>query len=208
METETVLDFYSETFLLPDGSYANCEIMDTGGQEIYDSQNRTYYKRADGCLLVYDITKEDTFNAIENYYVDEINNNCKENIKVILLGNKTDLEKDRKISKEKGLELAEKYKFFFMETSCVKNHNVADAFETLIIKTNTEMIKNEQLNLNENEEIEKKEEGKKVFKIKIEKEEEDNNEVNNEVLKINNTSEQVSAKSKTKNKNKKKENCC
>ena len=178
--------------------------MDTGGQEIYDSQNRTYYKRADCCLLVYDITREETFNAIENFYINEINNNCKENIIIILLGNKTDLEKDRKISKQKGSELADKYKFFFMETSCVKNHNVADAFETLIIATNTELEK-EKLNVKEKVDIEKKEKDKKNFKIKIEKEE-DNNEVNNEVLKINDNSEQVSMK--TKKNNAPNSNCC
>jgi GTPase SAR1 family protein len=180
--------------------------MDTGGQEIYDSQNRTYYKRADCCLLVYDITREETFNAIENFYINEINNNCKENIIIILLGNKTDLEKDRKISKQKGSELADKYKFFFMETSCEKNHNVADAFETLIIVTNTEMIEKEKLlNVKEKVDIEKKEKDKKNFKIKIEKEE-DNNEVNNEVLKINDNSEQVSMKTKKNNANN--SNCC
>ena len=178
--------------------------MDTGGQEIYDSQNRTYYKRADCCLLVYDITREETFNAIENFYINEINNNCKENIIIILLGNKTDLEKDRKISKQKGSELADKYKFFFMETSCEKNHNVADAFETLIIATNTELEK-EKLNVKEKVDIEKKEKDKKNFKIKIEKEE-DNNEVNNEVLKINDNSEQVSMK--TKKNNAHNINCC
>ena len=178
--------------------------MDTGGQEIYDSQNRTYYKRADCCLLVYDITREETFNAIENFYINEINNNCKENIIIILLGNKTDLEKDRKISKQKGSELADKYKFFFMETSCEKNHNVADAFETLIIATNTELEK-EKLNVKEKVDIEKKEKDKKNFKIKIEKEE-DNNEVNNEVLKINDNSEQVSMK--TKKNNAPNSNCC
>ena len=161
--------------------------MDTGGQEIYDSQNRT------------------SFNAIENFYINEINNNCKENIIIILLGNKTDLEKDRKISKQKGSELADKYKFFFMETSCEKNHNVADAFETLIIATNTEMIKKEKLNEKEKEDVEKKEKDKKNFKIKIEKEE-DNNEVNNEVLKINDNSEQVSMKTKKIKANN--SNCC
>ena len=39
METDTIFDYYSETFQLPDGSYVNCEIMDTGGHERYDSLN-------------------------------------------------------------------------------------------------------------------------------------------------------------------------
>ena len=87
--------------------------MDTGGQEKFNAQNRIYYKRADCCLLVYDITNKDSFNAIENYYVKEIKDLCRENIKVILVGNKTDLKDKRIISSEDGTNLANKYHFFF-----------------------------------------------------------------------------------------------
>ena len=47
MDTETIFDHFSETYQLQDGSYVNCEILDTGGQEKYNAVNRTYYKRAD-----------------------------------------------------------------------------------------------------------------------------------------------------------------
>ena len=116
-ESRTIFDYYSETYELPDGSFVNCEIMDTGGQEKYDSQNRIYYRRADCCLLVYDITNKSSFQAIENFYIDEINNYCKEEIIVLLVGNKTDLENKRKISSKKGAKLATKYKYCFKETS-------------------------------------------------------------------------------------------
>ncbi len=121
--------------------------MDTGGQEIYDSVNRQYYTKADCCLLVYDITNEDSFSAIENFYVKEIKDLCKENIKVILVGNKTDLKDERKISKKDGAKLAQKYNFMFKETSCEYNSNVADVFETIITMTHTEkMEKGDYLN--------------------------------------------------------------
>ena len=45
MDTETIFDHFSETYQLQDGSYVNCEILDTGGQEKYNAVNRTYYKR-------------------------------------------------------------------------------------------------------------------------------------------------------------------
>ena len=115
--------------------------MDTCGQEHFDSQNRLYYRRADCCLLVYDITNKESFNDIINFYIKEINDYCIEDIKVILLGNKTDLKNERKISTKEGTKLAAKHKFYFMETSCEENYNVADAFETIIIMTNNEMIK-------------------------------------------------------------------
>jgi len=68
----TIFESYSETFQLPDGSYVNCEILDTGGQEIYNALNRQYYQRADCCVLVYDITNEDSFKECKNYYYQEI----------------------------------------------------------------------------------------------------------------------------------------
>ena len=175
---------------MPDGSYVNCEILDTGGQEKFDSQNRNYYQRADCCLLVYDITNEDSFNQIEEFYVNEINNNCKKDTIVILLGNKTDLVDQRIISQQQGADLAEKNKYIFMETSCEINYNVVDAFETLIITTNTEMIKKGQVKLNEKERL-------KPF-------DEEEGEENNEVLK---TQESNKRKKTGKRKNQKKK-CC
>ena len=149
----TIFDYYSETYELPDGSYVNCEILDTGGQEKYDAQNRIYYRRADCCLLVYDITNKNSFKAIKNYYINEINNYYKKYIPVILLGNKTDLENERKISTKEGADLATKYKYYFNETSCEENYNVRDAFETIIIMTNTEMKKNGKINLDQKESL-------------------------------------------------------
>ena len=106
--------------------------MDTGGQERFKAINELYYKNADCCLLVYDITNESSFKEIKDYYINKIKNECIKNVKVILLGNKTDLEEQRIINLENACSLALENNFIFKETSCVKNENVADAFETLI----------------------------------------------------------------------------
>ena len=141
--------------------------MDTGGQEKFNAQNRIYYKRADCCLLVYDITNKDSFNAIENYYIKEIKDLCKENINVILVGNKTDLKDKRIISSEDGANLAKKYHFYFKETSCEYNSNVADAFETIISMTHKEMLKNKEAYSAEKSDLKQlKEENEKKFKKK------------------------------------------
>ena len=141
MGTETIFSYYCETFQLPDGSYVNCEILDTGGQEKYNALNKIYYQRADCCVLVYDITNTKSFEECKDYYKDEIINNCKNKVKVILIGNKTDLEKQRQVTKEEGIEFAQENNYYFKETSCEVNFNVADAFETIIIMTNNDMIK-------------------------------------------------------------------
>lgn len=138
------LDKLSQGFQLPDGSIVQVNIMDTAGQERYDSLNSSYYKNADCCILVYDITNRKTFDKITNYYISKIKENSKNIKKVILLGNKTDLKDKRIVSMEEGTNLALKNGFIFMESSCKDNYNVADAFSTLIMMTNTEMKINEE----------------------------------------------------------------
>ena len=88
--------------------------------------------------MVYDITDKESFKEIKNYYCPKIRKLCKSNIPIILLGNKTDKENERQIKTEEGIDLALKEKLKFKETSCVKNENVADAFEALIEMWNIE----------------------------------------------------------------------
>ena len=133
---------YFSTYKLSDGSLVNVNILDTAGQEKFKSVSESYYKRADCCLLVYDITNRKSFDEVKDYYNENIKEKCKKKIKVILLGNKTDLEDKRKVQPEEGAGLALENDYIFMETSCLKNTNVSDAFETLIEITNIESKKN------------------------------------------------------------------
>ena len=116
--------------------------MDTAGQERFKSINTSYYRNADCCLLVYDISERHSFDELKNYFIEKIKEKCKKDIQVILLGNKTDLEDKRKIQSDEGAKLALENNYIFLETSCLKNTNVADAFETLIEITNRETMKN------------------------------------------------------------------
>ena len=90
-------------------------------------------------MLVYDISEQKSFDKIRDYYCDKIDELCKEDIPVILLGNKTDLNNQRKIKEEDGIELAKDNNYKFKETSCLKNENVAGAFESLIEMWNVEV---------------------------------------------------------------------
>ena len=140
---------------MQDGSYVNCEFLDLGGKEEYNSLNKTHCKKADCFVLVYDITDSDSFELCKNFYKKEISENCKKGIKVILIGNKSDFEKDRKVSKEEAEEFAKKNNYYFKETSCENNVNVADAFETIIIVSYNDMMKNKKENLEEKIDVEK-----------------------------------------------------
>ena len=140
-------DDHFNGFRLSDGEIVNVRIMDTCGQERYDSLFKNYYREADCCLLVYDITSEKSFNKIKDYYVEKLKENCQKIIKVILLGNKNDLKENRMVSKDDGAKLALKHGYIFMETSCKDNYNVSDAFTTLIEMTNKDLFKKHRLKI-------------------------------------------------------------
>ena len=126
------MEYYPVTYLLTDGSIINVHIRDTCGQEKYDAIWTQYYKKADGILLVFDISNRDSFDEIKNFYVTNIKEKCKPEIPIILLGNKTDLEDKREVSQEEAIDLAINEEYIYKESSCVKNENVIDSFETII----------------------------------------------------------------------------
>ena len=119
--------------------------------ETFRSVNTNYYRKANCCLLVYDITDRKSFEDCEKYFNEKIKEYCKKDINIIVLGNKSDLENERKIPPEEGANFALKNNYIFMETSCLRNANVADAFATLIEITNREEIKKKNKNKNRKE---------------------------------------------------------
>ena len=126
------MEYYPVTYKLSDGNVINVHIHDTCGQERFNAITESYYKKGDGILLVFDITSKKSFDKIKDYYVANIREKCKKNIPIILLGNKTDLDDKRVVSQEEAIDLAVNEEFVYKETSCLKNENVADAFETII----------------------------------------------------------------------------
>ena len=137
------------SYQLSDGALINVDIIDTAGQEKFKALSKGHYKKADGVLLVYDITNKETFDEIQNYFLREIKENCKEEIKIMLLGNKTDLEDERQITSDEGANFAADNGFMFLETSCLLNRNVADSFETLIELTYRDVLERNQTHLTE-----------------------------------------------------------
>ena len=85
---EKLVTIGAQSFLslqLFDGSLINVAIIDTAGQEKFRSMNNQYLNKVDGILLVYDITSEDSFEEIKNYYCSKIKEYCKENVIIIIL---------------------------------------------------------------------------------------------------------------------------
>lgn len=103
------------------------QIWDTAGQEAFQAITRTYYKGAIGALLVYDITRRDTFTHVTKW-LEEVRTNSSKNITVILIGNKKDLEDKRQVSYEEGEAFAKENGLMFLETSAKTAYNVVESF--------------------------------------------------------------------------------
>ena len=104
------------------------DLWDTAGQEKFRTITQNYYKGAHGILLVYDITNESTFSTLKNWMEDIRGNSEAE---IVIIGNKLDLEKDRKVDKKTLESFADEYKLPFFETSALTGEGVEEAFNKL-----------------------------------------------------------------------------
>ncbi|XP_059166869.1 ras-related protein Rab-22A-like [Physella acuta] len=103
------------------------QVWDTAGQERFRSMAPMYYRKANAAMLVYDITSLESFYDIKDW-VKELKKNVDTPIVLCLLGNKSDLESGRKVSKEDAAEYASSIDAIFFETSALKNTGIEDAF--------------------------------------------------------------------------------
>ncbi|PNY06150.1 ras-related protein RAB11A-like [Trifolium pratense] len=97
----------------------------------YRAVTSAYYRGAVGAMLVYDITKRQTFDHIPRW-LEELRNHADKNIVIILIGNKSDLENQRDVPTEDAKEFAEKEGLFFLETSALEATNVEASFMTVL----------------------------------------------------------------------------
>ena len=103
------------------------QIWDTAGQESFRSITRSYYRGAAGALLVYDITRRETFNHLTTW-LDDARNHSHSNMTIMLIGNKSDMESQRQVTREEGESFAREHGLIFMETSAKTAANVDEAF--------------------------------------------------------------------------------
>ncbi|XP_050607636.1 ras-related protein Rab-17 isoform X4 [Macaca thibetana thibetana] len=107
------------------------EIWDTAGQEKYHSVCHLYFRGANAALLVYDITRKDSFLKAQQWLKDLEKELHPEEVLVMLVGNKTDLSEEREVTFQEGKEFAESQKLLFMETSAKLNYQVSEVFSAV-----------------------------------------------------------------------------
>ena len=142
------------------------QIWDTCGQEIYKSLISNFYRNSSLAVLVYAIDNKESFNHVENW-LNDLKSQANPDVRIFLVGNKADLEEDRKIKKEEG----EKYKEdqhldLFMETSAKTGHNARN-----VLVEAAKILYKDYLKFDENTQKEKEDESKNKDKKKLIKKE-------------------------------------
>jgi Ras-related protein Rab-8A len=110
-----------------DGKRVKLQIWDTAGQERFRTITTSYFRGAQGILLLYDVTDRRSFESIRNW-VSQIQQHADVNVNKILVGNKCDMLDEKVVSTEEGQKLAREFGMDFFECSAKNNINVEPAF--------------------------------------------------------------------------------
>ena len=127
------LDYKLKYIQIESGEIIKVQLWDTAGQDRYRTIAKNYYKGSHGILLLYDVTKKESFDNIKEW-IKQIREEVSEKTIIFLVGNKIDKTDVRKITTEEGAKLAEEYKLPFYETSAKTGENIEDIFNALYKK--------------------------------------------------------------------------
>ncbi len=138
------VDFAAKQIII-NGKKIKVQIWDTAGQEKFRAIIKSYYNNAHGFVVVYDVTKESSFLHLKNW-IQILEENSIKDPKILMIGNKIDLEAEREVSPFDGEEMAKQHKSYFMETSAKTNPDncVEKAFQILIENIFFELEKSEE----------------------------------------------------------------
>ena len=127
LNTPSTIGYDCKTKIITiDKKKVKVNLWDTAGQEKYLSINKSFFQKIDGVMLVYDITKLESFENVQNWI--ETIKDYDEKMPAVLVGNKSDMEEKRIISDEEGKKLAEENNLKFFETSALNGNNIEKAF--------------------------------------------------------------------------------
>ena len=125
------LDFVQQKYSTRhDGTEVPIKIWDTAGQERFKTLTQSFYRKADGVIICFDVTDHHTFENVRNW-VESINKHASTSAARVLVGNKIDLPEDRKVTKQEAEDLASQYGINFHETSAKADIGLKETFEDI-----------------------------------------------------------------------------
>eukprot|EP01083_Nonionella_stella_P079750 218942_1 len=125
-------DFHTSELNI-DNKTITLQIWDTAGQERFQSLGNAFYRGADACILVYDITDENSFKQIDDWktkFISQAGIDDPPNYPFLLLANKIDLQ-NRAISQQQGQSYANENNMSFYETSALSGTNIEEAIKKI-----------------------------------------------------------------------------
>jgi Ras-related protein Rab-8A len=134
------LDFKVKTVMVQD-KRIKLQVWDTAGQERFRTLTRSYYRKAMGAILAYDVSDRRSFDHITEWMVElqQQTNENKQTVVPIIVGNKVDLM-DRKVQPSEGVTLAARFNCKFCETSAKQNIGITQLFDTLLNDIYTNLV--------------------------------------------------------------------
>ena len=124
------LDYRLKSLKLKNGKELKLQIWDTAGQERFRTITKSYYKGSEGILLIYDVTKRESFENVKTW-VSQIREEVSKSSVIYVVGNKIDLEDTRKVTTEEGVNLAKELELPFKEASAKNGINIDETFYDL-----------------------------------------------------------------------------
>ena len=181
LQISTGSTYSSKTLLAGNDKLLKFEIWDTAGQERYRSLTKLFYKDSNAAILVYDITREDSFEQLQEYWVTQIKESAPKNIIIAICGNKSDLINNEKVDEGKAREYAKEVGAIFGLTSAKSSFGINDLFIQIAKKLTGEeniTIKNDDEGGMDIEE-QKNENSKRKGTVMLNKENKNENNGNN-----------------------------
>jgi small GTP-binding protein len=127
----TKADSYRKKVQL-DGEEVQIDILDTAGQEDYAAIRDNYFRSGEGFLLVFSITEHESFDVLDEFREQILRVKNAEDVPLILIGNKSDLDDRRQVRREEAADKASKWGKPYIETSAKTRENVDKAFFDLM----------------------------------------------------------------------------
>lgn len=127
--TTTGYDYKEKILTLENKRTIKLQVWDTAGQERYRALNKNLFLKVQGIILIYSITERSTFENVEEW-VNSIKS-ISEKIPILLIGNKCDLEDERQVQKQEGIDLSQRMNVNFFEVSAKNNIRIEEIFQDI-----------------------------------------------------------------------------